>query len=114
MYRIAYKTKYTYRVQHFQQIAFKISWIFSAIRHVSAMKVEITSPIHNIDIQRTWLITFNSFALIIFNKSFIMSHIFWDISRIIIIIIIIIIIMHLQPFVGPWPLFQFLDPIHSR
>jgi hypothetical protein len=31
----------------------------------------------------------------------------------IIIIIIIIIIMALQPFVGPWPLFQFLDPIHS-
>jgi hypothetical protein len=25
-----------------------------------------------------------------------------------------IIIMDLQPFVGPWPLFQFLDPIHSR
>jgi hypothetical protein len=22
--------------------------------------------------------------------------------------------MALQPFVGPWPLFQFLDPIHSR
>jgi hypothetical protein len=32
----------------------------------------------------------------------------------IIIIIIIIIIMALQPFVGPWPLFQVLDPIHSR
>jgi hypothetical protein len=28
--------------------------------------------------------------------------------------IIIIIIMALQPFVGPWPLFQFLDHIHSR
>jgi hypothetical protein len=27
---------------------------------------------------------------------------------------IIIIIMALQPSVGPWPLFQFLDPIHSR
>jgi hypothetical protein len=26
---------------------------------------------------------------------------------------IIIIIMALQPFVGPWPLFQFLVPIHS-
>jgi hypothetical protein len=26
----------------------------------------------------------------------------------------IIFIMALQPFVGPWPLFQFLDPIHSR
>jgi hypothetical protein len=25
-----------------------------------------------------------------------------------------IIIMALQPFVGPWPPFQFLDPIHSR
>jgi hypothetical protein len=33
---------------------------------------------------------------------------------IIIIIIIIIIIMVLRPFVGPWPLFQFLDPMHSR
>jgi hypothetical protein len=31
-----------------------------------------------------------------------------------IIIIIIIIIMALQPFVAPWPLFQFLDSIHSR
>jgi hypothetical protein len=30
------------------------------------------------------------------------------------IIIIIIIIMALQRFVGPWPLFQFLLPIHSR
>jgi hypothetical protein len=24
------------------------------------------------------------------------------------------IIMALQPFIGPWPLFQVLDPIHSR
>jgi hypothetical protein len=31
-----------------------------------------------------------------------------------IIIIIIIIITVLQPFDGSWPLFQFLDPIHSR
>jgi hypothetical protein len=29
------------------------------------------------------------------------------------IIIIIIIIMAIQPFVGPLPLFQFLDTIHS-
>jgi hypothetical protein len=29
-------------------------------------------------------------------------------------IIIIIIIIALQPFVGPWPLLQLLDPIHSR
>jgi hypothetical protein len=27
---------------------------------------------------------------------------------------IIIIIMALHPFVEPWPLFQFLNPIHSR
>jgi hypothetical protein len=33
---------------------------------------------------------------------------------VIIIIIIIIIIITLQPFVGPWPLFQILDLIHSR
>jgi hypothetical protein len=33
---------------------------------------------------------------------------------IILIIVIIIIIMALQPFVEPWPLFQFLDIIHSR
>jgi hypothetical protein len=32
----------------------------------------------------------------------------------IIIIIIIIIIMDLQPFVGPWPLLQFLDITHCR
>jgi hypothetical protein len=31
-----------------------------------------------------------------------------------IIIVVVIIIMALQPFIGPWPLFQFLDPIHSR
>jgi hypothetical protein len=31
-----------------------------------------------------------------------------------IIIIIIIIIVALQPFVGPWSLFKFLNPIHSR
>jgi hypothetical protein len=29
------------------------------------------------------------------------------------IIIFIVIIVALQPFIGPWPLFQFLDPIHS-
>jgi hypothetical protein len=29
-------------------------------------------------------------------------------------IIIIIIITALQLFAGPWPLLQFLDPIHSR
>jgi hypothetical protein len=33
---------------------------------------------------------------------------------IITIIIIIIIIMALQPFVGPWPLFQFFDPTPTR
>jgi hypothetical protein len=33
---------------------------------------------------------------------------------IIVVIIIIIIAKDLQPFVGPWPLFQFIDPIHSR
>jgi hypothetical protein len=31
-----------------------------------------------------------------------------------IMIIIIIIIIALQTFAGPWPLFQFLDPIHSQ
>jgi hypothetical protein len=36
------------------------------------------------------------------------------VSGLLFIIIIIIIIMALQPFVGPWTLFQFLDPIHSR
>jgi hypothetical protein len=32
----------------------------------------------------------------------------------VIIIIIIIIIMAVQPFIGPYPLFQSRDPIHSR
>jgi hypothetical protein len=32
----------------------------------------------------------------------------------IIIIVIIIITMVLQPFVGPWPIFKFLDPTQSR
>jgi hypothetical protein len=35
-------------------------------------------------------------------------------DRGIVTIIIIIIIMALQPFVGPWPLLQFLNHIHSR
>jgi hypothetical protein len=42
--------------------------------------------------------------------NFIDSHI----HVLVIIIIIIIIIMPVQPFVGPWPLFQFLDSKHSR
>jgi hypothetical protein len=33
---------------------------------------------------------------------------------IIIIIIIVIIVMAIQPFCWAWPLFQFLNPIHSR
>jgi hypothetical protein len=32
---------------------------------------------------------------------------------IIIIIIIITVIMAIQPFLGPWPLFQFLDVVRS-
>jgi hypothetical protein len=31
-----------------------------------------------------------------------------------IVVVVIIIIISLQPFVGPWPFFQFLDPIHTR
>jgi hypothetical protein len=34
-------------------------------------------------------------------------------GAVIYIIIITIIIMALQPFAGPWPVFQFLYPIHS-
>jgi hypothetical protein len=37
-----------------------------------------------------------------------------SISYITVLIIIIIIIIALQPFIGPWSLFQFLDPTHSR
>jgi hypothetical protein len=37
-----------------------------------------------------------------------------DLFFCLIIIIIIIIIMAQQPFMELWPLFQFLDPIHSR
>jgi hypothetical protein len=33
---------------------------------------------------------------------------------IIIIIIIVVVVVAVQPFVGSWPLFQFLEPIHSR
>jgi hypothetical protein len=35
-------------------------------------------------------------------------------TRVSLIITISIIIVALQPFVGPWPLFQYIDPIHSR
>jgi hypothetical protein len=35
-------------------------------------------------------------------------------SNFCVVIIIIIIIMVLQPSVAPWPLFQLLDPVHSR
>jgi hypothetical protein len=44
----------------------------------------------------------------------VISHVITITNKIIIIIIIIIIIVALQTFVLPWPLFQFLDPIHSR
>jgi hypothetical protein len=47
---------------------------------VSAISVEMTSHIHNADIHRNWLITSDIFALIIVNKGFIMSHVFWDIT----------------------------------
>jgi hypothetical protein len=45
-----------------------------------------------------------------------LSHLTMKVIIIIIIvkIIIIIIFMVLQPFVGPWPPFQFLDSIHIR
>jgi hypothetical protein len=33
-------------------------------------------------------------------------------TTIVVVIMIIIIIVAVQPFVGPWLLFQFLDPIH--
>jgi hypothetical protein len=42
------------------------------------------------------------------------TYIIFSNRFIIIIIIIIIIIMDLQPFVGPWPFFKFLDPIQSQ
>jgi hypothetical protein len=45
---------------------------------------------------------------------YITCFLYGKIIIIIIIIIIITIIMALQPFVEPWPLFQFLDAIHSR
>jgi hypothetical protein len=40
------------------------------------------------------------------------SH--FTVSIIIIIIVVVVVIMPLQPFVGPWPLFQFPGPAHSR
>jgi hypothetical protein len=43
-----------------------------------------------------------------------MKRVRWGWFVVSIIIIIIIIIKGLQPFVGPWLLFQFLDPMHSR
>jgi hypothetical protein len=45
---------------------------------------------------------------------FIYGGYFNPVIIIIIVVIIIIIIIILQPFVGPWPLFKFLDPIHSQ
>jgi hypothetical protein len=38
----------------------------------------------------------------------------WAVPNIMLEIVKNIIIMTLQHFVGLWPLFQFLDPIHSR
>jgi hypothetical protein len=30
------------------------------------------------------------------------------------VLVVVVVIIALQAFVGPWPPFQFLDPIHSR
>jgi hypothetical protein len=44
-----------------------------------------------------------------------MTAFFLIVSNIIVIIIIVVVvIIPVQPFVGRWPLLQFLDPIHSR
>jgi hypothetical protein len=32
----------------------------------------------------------------------------------VVVVVVVVVVVALQPFVGPWPLFQFLDPIHSR
>jgi hypothetical protein len=42
------------------------------------------------------------------------ARIILQLVSLIMMMMMIIIIMALQPFVGPWPLFQLLDPIHSR
>jgi uncharacterized membrane protein YkgB len=31
-----------------------------------------------------------------------------------VVVVVVVVVTALQPFVGPWPLFQFLDTIHSR
>jgi hypothetical protein len=49
-----------------------------------------------------------------FKRAFIPLNRFVNCFIIIIFIIIIIIIIALQPFGGPWPLFQFLEPTHNR
>jgi hypothetical protein len=48
------------------------------------------------------------------NSVHVLTPYFFKSVIIIIIIIIIIFIMALQSFDGPWPIFQFLDPIRSR
>jgi hypothetical protein len=35
-------------------------------------------------------------------------------AYVIIIIIIVVVVVAQEPFVGSWPLFQFLDPIHIQ
>jgi hypothetical protein len=30
-----------------------------------------------------------------------------------VVVVVVVVVIALQPFVGPWPLFQFLDPIHG-
>jgi hypothetical protein len=94
---------------------------FVAARHSlvrCCCAVEITSPIPEVIAPRTGTVVLYVSYMIL---SSVLAVPLWGLALsltiiviVIIIIIIIIIIMALQPFVGPWPLFQFLDSIHRR
>jgi hypothetical protein len=77
--------------------------VFSLVYHSCTQRRPVHSGIDNFRI-----ISF--IIILIFNNN---NNIIIIIISIIIIIIIVVVVA-LQPVVGPWPFFQFLDPIHGR
>jgi hypothetical protein len=63
--------------------------------------------LHNL---KNTVTTKNLFRLENDNEPFLLLLLLLLLLIIIIIIVVVVIIIALQPFVGPWPLFQFLDP----
>jgi hypothetical protein len=86
-----------------------VAWtIHRKLRLMWWMTTELCTPSWYIRLRTClWIVTVQFLVCIPFRVNTV------SLIYIIIIIFIIIIIKTLQPFVGPWPPFQFLDPIHT-